>query len=124
MNLIRSFALLIAVAFSIQAAGSSEQGTTSSRSGTALLHCDPGAHILTIDGARSRMSPNDGREDCAIPLPAGAHSVEVAFNGDAGLRTRKSGLGKVLGRGPFALKRLQVVSIGSNLTSKELRGAG
>lgn len=46
----------------------------------ALLRCDPGAQIRSIDGDSNRKVSNVGLADCAIALTPGAHAVRATFS--------------------------------------------
>lgn len=50
-------------------------------SGNALLRCDPGLVVLSIDGDKKRrVSANDLRNDCNVPLPRGKHELVAKFD--------------------------------------------
>src|SRR5262245_47182107 len=50
----------------------------------AILRCDPGSIIKTVDGDKSLRNANVfGDHDCAIRLSAGAHTVSVAYQWSA-----------------------------------------
>ena len=55
---------------------------TTAAPGGAILNCDTAVLITAVDGDASRKVQNHGwgRENCAIPLPAGPHVIDVCYD--------------------------------------------